>query len=98
MIEEREDQVRFDVREAHGRGRLAESSLSEAEEQRQAITIASHSARTHGTLGHQVLGEERLHQRAEGGGLRGARFTHGALPQGPSWTRSSWRQAPSVQA
>ena len=96
MVEEGKEQIRLDVGKAHGSWWLAEVSPGEAEEEHQPIAVAGYRARTDGTLGHEVLGEEQLYQHRERGGLGCTRFTHGALPTVPSWTRTSSPRVPSV--
>ncbi len=101
MIEERQDQIRFDIGEPNGGGEFTELSRGELEEQHQPIAITGDRSRTHGALRDQVLGEERLHECREGRGLGCSGLTHGALPcapVAPSSTRTSWRRAPSVPA
>jgi hypothetical protein len=65
VIEERRDQVRGHVRERDRSGRLAQSGLSELEEQHKGISVGRNGLWAERPLLGQVVGEICLYQRGE---------------------------------
>ena len=65
VVQERQDQIGFDVGQAQCRGRLAQTLLGEVQEQHQGVAIGSDGAWAQGTLHDQIRGEELLDQGCE---------------------------------